>query len=133
VHSLTDPEKLSEEKGKGGNERGGQPSQSATHDGIGVDTDDGKENGEASGPYDCIEGGGYEVVRCDAVELGEVRGVFYVHEHASNLDDQTEKGCKRDLSYTKNMGGTKEGKEKPMRRPTNSETNGARGGRGSCI
>ena len=91
MHGLTDPEKLSEEKGKSSNEREDQPSQPATHDGIGVDTDDGKENGEASGPYDCIEGGGYKVVRCDAVEPGKVRGVFHVHEHASNLDEETKK------------------------------------------
>ena len=91
MHGLADPEKLSEEKGKSSNERGRQPSQSATHDGIGVDTDDGKENGEASGPYDCIEGRGYEVVRCDAVEPRKVRGMFHVHEHASNLDDETKK------------------------------------------
>jgi hypothetical protein len=95
VHGLTDPEELSEEKEDGGDERAGQAHQSATHDGTGVDADDGEEDGEASGPYDGIEAGRYEVVRCDAVEPGKVRGVFHVHEHAGNLYDQTKrKGCK---------------------------------------
>jgi hypothetical protein len=69
---LTDPEKLGEEKANGSDERAGEPPQSATDDGIGVDTDDREEDGEASTPYDGIEGGGYEVVRCDAVEPGKV-------------------------------------------------------------
>lgn len=71
MHGFTDPEKLGEEKGNGSNERASEPPQSATNDGIGVDTDDREEDGEASTPYDGIEGGGYEVVRCDAVEPGK--------------------------------------------------------------
>lgn len=55
MHGLANPKKLGEEKGEGSNERGGQPPQSATRAGIGVDTDDGEENGKASGPYDGIE------------------------------------------------------------------------------
>ena len=55
MHGLTDPKKLGEEKGESSNERGGQPPQSALHAGIGVDTDDGEEDGKASGPYDGVE------------------------------------------------------------------------------
>lgn len=91
MHCLTDPEKLSEEKAKGGDERASQPPQSASHDGIRRASDDGHEDGEASGPYDGIKGGGYEVVRCDAVEPRELRGMVYVHEHAGNLHEKTEK------------------------------------------
>jgi hypothetical protein len=72
MHGFTDPEKLREEKDNGSDERASEPPQSVTHDGIGVDTDDREEDGEASTPYDGIEGGGYEVVRCDAVELGKL-------------------------------------------------------------
>lgn len=71
MHGFTDPEKLGEEKGNGSDERASEPPQSATHDGIGVDTDDREEDGEASTPYDGIESGSYEVVRCDAVKLGK--------------------------------------------------------------
>jgi hypothetical protein len=85
MHCFTDPEKLGEEEGNGSDERASEPPQSATHDGIGVDTDDREEDGEASTPYDCIEGGGYEVVRCDAIEPGKIRRSLYVHEHAGNL------------------------------------------------
>ena len=72
MHGFTDPEKLGEEKDNGSDEGASEPPQSATDDGIGVDTDDREEDGEASTPYDGIEGGGYEVVRCDAVELRKV-------------------------------------------------------------
>jgi hypothetical protein len=82
---FTDPEKLGEEKENGTDERASEPPQSATHDGIGVDADDREEDGEASTPYDGIEGGGYEVVRCDAVEPGKVIRVVHVHEHAGKL------------------------------------------------
>lgn len=68
TYCLTDPEKLREEKDNGSDEHASKPDQSATHDGIGVDTDDREEDGKASAPYDGIEGGGYEVVGCDAVE-----------------------------------------------------------------
>jgi len=88
---FTDPEKLREEKGNGSDERAGEPPQSATHDGIRIDADDREEDGETSTPYDGIKGGGYEVIRCDAVKPGKVRRVFYVHEHATNLHEQTEK------------------------------------------
>jgi hypothetical protein len=72
MHGFADPEKLCEEKADGSDERACEPAQSATHDGIGVDTDDREEDGEASTPYDGIEGGGYEVVGCDAVDPGKV-------------------------------------------------------------
>lgn len=85
MHGFTDQEKLHEEESDGSDESASEPPQSATHDGIGVDTDDREEDGEASTPYDGIEGGGYEVVRGDAVEPGKVGRVLYVHEHAGNL------------------------------------------------
>ena len=73
------------QKSWGGDEGGSEPPQSATHDGIGVDSDDREEDGEAGTPYDGIEGGGYEVIGCDAIEPGEFVRVVHVHEHASNL------------------------------------------------
>ena len=87
VHCLTDPKELSEVKAKGSDERASEPPHSASRDGIRRASNDGDEDGEASGPYDSIEGGGYEVVRCDAVEPREVLGMVYVHEHAGNLHE----------------------------------------------
>ena len=58
------------------------------HYGVGVDADDGEEDGYPCGPYDGVERDCHEVVRCDAVEAGEVGGVFDVHEHGSELDNQ---------------------------------------------
>ena len=85
MHGFTDPEKLGEEKDNSTDECGSEPHQFATHDGIGVDADDREKDGKASTPYDGIEGGGYEVVRCDAVEPGKFTRVVHVHEHAGNL------------------------------------------------
>ena len=87
MHGFTDPEKLREEKGYGSDECAGEPPQSATHDRIGVDTDDGEEDGEASAPYNAIEAEGYEVVRRDAAESRKIRFVVYVHEHAGKLHE----------------------------------------------
>jgi hypothetical protein len=87
MHGFTDPEKLRKEKDNGSDERAGEPPQSATHDRIGVDTDDGEEDGEASAPYNAVEGEGYEVVRGDAAESRKIRCVVYVHEHASKLHE----------------------------------------------
>ena len=88
-HSLARPEELGIEETESRDEGGGQPPQAGTPDGIRVDADDRKEDGEPGGPYDRVKGHGHEVVRCDAIEPGEVRRVFYVHEHGGELDDQT--------------------------------------------
>lgn len=88
-HSLAGPEELSVEETEGSDEGASQPHQAATPDGIRVDADDRKEDGESCGPYDCVKGHGHEVVGCDAIKPGEVRRVFYVHEHGGNLDYQT--------------------------------------------
>ena len=82
---FTDPEKLGEEKDNSTDEGGSEPPQSVTHDGIGVDANDREEDGKASTPYDGIEGGGYEVIRCDAVDPRKFIGVVHVHEHAREL------------------------------------------------
>ena len=58
------------------------------HYGVGVDADDGEEYGYPCGPNDGVERDCHEVVRCDAVKAGEVGGVFDVHEHGSELDNQ---------------------------------------------
>lgn len=136
-HTLARPEKLCVEETEGSDERGGQPPQAGTPDGIRVDADDRKEDGKPCGPNDCVKGHGHEVVCCDAVEPGEVGRVFYVHEHSSKLDEQTGE------SQTVSVGSlavsdvegmfTREGRGRPTRRPTSSETCGGKDGARSCI
>jgi len=138
VYVLTNPEELCKEEADGANEHNGEPAQAATHDGVRVDADDGEEDGKPGGPYDGVKGHGHEVVRGDAVELGEVQRVFYVHEHGAKLDDQTGRkpnvSCEREA---RGFGGrgtfTRGGRAMPTRRPTTGEPYGATGGPRSCI
>jgi len=61
-HTLACPEELSVEETDGSDERGGEPPQAGTPDGVRVDADDRKEDGKPRSPYDCVKGHGHEVV-----------------------------------------------------------------------
>ena len=66
---LADPHELGKEEKDGKNESGDDPAESSANLGVGVDSNDGEEDGESGGPDDGIKRARHEIVCCDTIRF----------------------------------------------------------------